>query len=87
MWYIGASTRIVCGRATGRHRSIIGVLKSGMNTAGTDATITFGVPVEPLLQMPCIAGDTTSGSSGTSPSAVATIQGRSSSRTAASWGR
>ena len=44
MWYIGASTRIVWGRATGRHRSIIGVLKSGMYTAGTPARITFGVP-------------------------------------------
>ena len=37
MWYIGASTRTVCGRATGRHCSIIGVLKSSLYTAGSDA--------------------------------------------------
>ena len=41
--------------------------------------MTFGVPVDPLLQMPCIAGETTSGSSGTSASAVLRIHGRSSS--------
>ena len=35
------------------------------------ARITFGVPVAPLLQMPLLFGDTTSGSSGTGSSAVA----------------
>ena len=29
-WYIGASTRTVWGRATGRHCSIIGVLKTSL---------------------------------------------------------
>ena len=39
----------------------------------------FGVPVDPLLQMPCIRSDTTSGSSGTSASTVPRIHARSAS--------
>ncbi len=34
----------------------MGVLKTGSNTAGTALRMIFGVPVEPLLQMPCRCG-------------------------------
>ena len=78
-WYIGASTSMIWGRSTGRHCSIIGVLKTSWHRAGRALTMIFGVPVDPLLQMPCMRADTTSGSSGTSASAVSRIHGRSSS--------
>ena len=74
-WYIGASTRTVWGRATGRHCSIIGVLKTSLYTAGSAADDHLRRPVDPLLQMPIMRGDTTSGSSGTSASAVPRIHG------------
>ncbi len=78
-WYIGASTNMIWGRATARHCAIIGVLKTSWHRAGRALTMIFGVPVDPLLQMPCIRSDTTSGRSGTSASAVPRIHGRSSS--------
>ena len=78
VWYIGAGTRIVCGRGTGRHVSMNGVPSTGSTIAGRSLRITFGVPVEPLLQMPLTCGDTASGRSGTSRLAVASIQAMSS---------
>ena len=58
--------------------SAIGVPIMGLNTAGSCERITFGVPVAPLLQMPLLLGETTSGNSGTGSSAVAAIHDRSS---------
>ena len=58
--------------------SAMGVPIIGLNTAGNCERITFGVPVAPLLQMPLLLGDTTSGNSGTGSSAVAWIHARSS---------
>ena len=78
MWYIGASTKIRCGRVTGMNASAIGMPIIGLNTAGSCERITFGVPVAPLLQIPLLLGEITSGSSGTGSSAVASIQGKSS---------
>ena len=62
-WYIGATTRIVCGVGTGPHIAIIGVVNTSWYTAGRLITMTFGIPVDPLLQMPINDGDTTSGRS------------------------
>ena len=81
MWYIGASTRIRCGRVTRRNASAMGTLRTGLNTGGPWERITFGVPVDPLLQMPLLLGETTSGNSATGSSAVASIQDRSSGLT------
>src|SRR4051812_40726685 len=81
MWYIGASTRIRWGLVTRMNASAIGMLITGLNTGGPWARITFGVPVEPLLQMPLLFGEITSGSTGTGSSADARIQDRSSGPT------
>ncbi len=62
-WYIGATTRIVCGCGTGPHIAIIGVVNTSWYTAGRLITITFGIPVDPLLQIPISDGDTASGRS------------------------
>ena len=78
MWYIGASTRIRCGRVTLIQASAIGTLIMGSNTGGPSERMTFGVPVAPLLQIPWLLGETTSGRSGAASSAVARIQSRSS---------
>ena len=59
-WYIGATTRMTCGIGTGPHMAIIGVLNTSWYTAGRLITMTFGSPVDPLLQMPINDGDTTS---------------------------
>src|SRR5262249_59096141 len=78
MWYIGAGTRIRCGRVTGMKASAMGTLRNGVNTGGPWERITFGVPVDPLLQMPLLFGEITSGSSGTGSSAVSSIHARAS---------
>ncbi len=53
VWYIGAGTRMVCGRETGSPKfSANGVDASCVHTPGRVFRMTFGVPVDPLLQMP-----------------------------------
>ena len=55
----------------------MGVVVSGFTTAGWRTTITFGVPVDPLLQMPFTWGEIRGGRSGTGSCAVASSQGSS----------
>jgi hypothetical protein len=77
VWYIGANTSTTCGRGTGAHISAIGVVMASMNVDGRSLRMIFGVPVEPLLQMPFMNGDTASGRSGPSTVALASIQSMS----------
>ena len=71
VWYIGAITRTTCGRATGPHDAANGMPTISSKTPGLSIRMTLGVPVEPLLQMPLVCGDTTDGRGVWSSSAVA----------------
>ena len=81
VWYIGAITRTICGRATGPHDAANGMPTISSKTPGLSIRMTLGAPVEPLLQMPLVCGDTTDGSGVASSSAVAWSHGRSSAPT------
>ena len=61
VWYIGAITRTTCGRATGPHDAANGMPTISSKTPGLSIRMTLGAPVEPLLQMPLVCGDTTDG--------------------------
>ena len=81
VWYIGAITSTTCGRATGPHDAANGMPTISSKTPGLSIRMTLGEPVEPLLQMPLVCGDTTDGRGVASSSAVAWSQGRSSAPT------
>ena len=77
-WYIGASTRIVCGRATGRHCSIIGVLKTRVVHRGHRAHDHLRRPGRAAAADALHRRRHDVGQVGHVASAVAAIQGRSS---------
>ena len=72
MWYIGASTRMRCGRVTGMNASAIGVPIIGLNTRGRCRR---GSPSacrsSRCCRCRCCSATPASGSSGTGSSAVA----------------
>ncbi len=81
VWYIGAITRTVCGRAIVAQDAAKGMPVMSSKTPGLSMRMTLTAPVEPLLQMPLVIGDTAGGNGVGSSSRVESSQARSSTPT------
>ena len=73
---MGAGTRIFCGWLHRRPLRDERRLSAGVHIAGAVFRMIFGSPVEPELQMPLSAGETTSGSALSSSPRAAVGQSR-----------
>ena len=81
VWYIGAITSTTCGRSTGAHVVANGMPVISSKIPGLSMRMTLTAPVDPLLQIPLVIGDTAGGNGVGSRSWVDSNHARSSTPT------